>query len=287
MNSLKLVDEILKKIPRPFYDEFWELYEQIDEMVQRAGIILVNSDLFDPTSGFMCFEKADKDKVLNLILSDSDVMIPFFMMVCGYTDRELERMGIKNVYNLRKASTSGVKPERLQAFAELVAASLNHALHIETLLYKFYKNWEEHQRRHFHGRKVEHHIAEELEKYGIPAGKVKIGEREVDCAIPPDPNRIKVAVQIRTGVRKDLVKRAKEFNSEFNEIKSARPNVKFVALYVSRDRDVSQKEIYDVIRKECQGEKAYDAVIVTHDVKEAVKRLIQLIKEWLKDDFQK
>jgi len=36
-------------------------------------------------------------------------------------------------------------------FADLVRSLLAHPLRLETVLYKFYKNWEEHQRRHWRG----------------------------------------------------------------------------------------------------------------------------------------
>lgn len=277
-----LIEEILNKIPRPYYDELWALYNKLDNMTRRVGRVLVNSDLYECDTTLIRFDKADEKKIINLILKDSDVMVPFFVMICGFSDRELGRKGISNIYALRKHPTSTSKIEKLRKFAEVVAACLTHPLKLETLLYKFYKNWEEHQRRHIHGHKVEQYIAEELRKRGIQAGKIKIQDREIDCAIPPDPKRVKIAIQIRTGVRKDLVKRAKEFSSELDELTRICPDIKFVALYVSRDRDVPLSEIYEIIKKERQGKRPYDAVITAYTPEEALEELIGELQRLLK-----
>ena len=62
---------------------------------------------------------------------------------------------------------------------------------LETLLYKFYKNWEKHQKRHYRGRSVEEYIIKFLEGRGYIAGKVKVRcegkEGKMDCTIPLTP----------------------------------------------------------------------------------------------------
>jgi len=51
---------------------------------------------------------------------------------------------------------------------------------------------------------------------------------EVNGAIPPENPRL--VMQVRTRVRKDLVKRAKEFSSEFDKSVEAFPNAKLMII---------------------------------------------------------
>ncbi|WP_272584882.1 hypothetical protein [Saccharolobus islandicus] len=81
-------------------------------------------------------------------------------------------------------------------------------LYLETLIYKFYKNWEEHQKRHYRGREAEEYVIRILRQNGYNAGKIRVicksKEMEIDCAIPPN-NNFKVVIMIREGVFRDLV----------------------------------------------------------------------------------
>jgi len=175
------------------------------------------------------------------------------MIICGLTDRGLEtKHGIRNVYTLaRSARAHEGRLEELRRFAMVVKEHLKHPLSLETVLCKFYKNWKEHQRRHYRGRWAERLVCEVLKKHDYSAGKIKVKcedggremEREIDCAIPPiKPPRGQPAViiQVRYGVMKDLVKRAKEFSAEFDEILRCFPNhdkVKFVVVYFTPYKD--------------------------------------------------
>jgi len=280
--SKDLIDNIITKIPRPNYVEIPQLYEKIDSMAQKIGEILVSSKLFDPNTLTIHFEKASKKDIIELIRRDPDVMVPFFVMVCGFSVRELERLyDIRDIYRLRS------EPDmiRLSKFAEAIMDNLRYPLHLETVLYKFYKNWEEHQKRHYRGRRIEELIINMLRKHGIHAGKIKItchgDQREIDCAIPPDPNRLKVAIQIRTGVRRDLIKRAKEFSSEFDEVLKCYPEAKFVAIYfTSPHEEKRREEIYRKILDERRGKRPYDLVIVTSKLEEIEEQLVEKLKEW-------
>jgi len=84
---------------------------------------------------------------------------------------------------------------------------------LETVIYKFYKNWEEHQKRQRRGREAERLVAEVLKRHGYKAGKLTIvcnnREREIDLAIPPDRDQIRVAIMVRYGVYRDLIKRGR------------------------------------------------------------------------------
>jgi hypothetical protein len=76
--SEKIINEILKRIPRPNYSELPSLYEDLDRMAERIGIVLIRSELFEPESLLIRFDKADKTKIINLIKKDPEVMVPFF-----------------------------------------------------------------------------------------------------------------------------------------------------------------------------------------------------------------
>jgi hypothetical protein len=202
-------------------------------------------------------------------------------MICGFSVRELERLyGIKDVYTLR----TNIKDERkLNAFAEAIVDNLRYPLSLEAVLYKFYKNWEEHQKRHYRGREAEEFVIEVLKKYGYDAGKIKVlckgKEREIDCAIPPDSQNLRVAIMIRRGVFRDLVKRAKEYSAEFDELMECYPNVKFVVVYfVSPHERERMNEIRSRIESEREGKRPYDLIILTSE--EITEVLLKKLKEW-------
>lgn len=274
---LSVIDEILKKIPRPNYNELPELYKKLDQEAMEIGKILMESKLFDKTTRIVKFNEADEETISELISKNPEVMIPFFVMICGFSDRELARLyGIKNVYSI------GLKTDRFKAFVRVILDLLRHPINLETLLFKFYKNWEEHQKRHYRARSAEILVKNFLEKKGYVADKIKITidtkEREIDCAIPPDPQNPQVIIQIRRGVFKDLVKRAKEFSTEFDEILQHFPHAKFIVIYfVSPHEQNRLDEIRSKIMAEREGKRPYDLVILTQ---EELEHLAEKLKEW-------
>jgi hypothetical protein len=277
--TLEVIESILKKIPRPNYSEFPDLYEELDNMTREIGIILINSSLFERETLSVRFDKANENIVYELIKKNPKVMVPFFVMICGFSVRELERLyGIKDVYSL----TERLDAKKLKRFVNAIVDNLKDPIHIEALLYKFYKNWEEHQKRHFRGSTVEKFIIEFLKRNGYEAGKIEVKcrdkKREVDCAIPPNPQNPRVIIMIRYGVFRDLVKRAKEFSSEFDELSQCFPNAKFVVVYLISPHE--QDRLEDV-RKRIEGERAgkrpYDFVILR---KEDLDRLLEKMREW-------
>jgi hypothetical protein len=277
--TLEVIESILKKIPRPNYSEFPDLYEELDNMTREIGIILINSSLFERETLSVRFDKANENIVYELIKKKPKVMVPFFVMICGFSVRELERLyGVKDVYSL----TERLDAKKLKRFVNAIVDNLKDPIHIEALLYKFYKNWEEHQKRHFRGSTVEKFIIEFLKKNGYEAGKIKVvckgKEREVDCAIPPDPQNPRVIIMIRYGVFRDLVKRAKEFSSEFDELSQCFPNAKFVVVYLISPHE--QDKLVDVrirIEGERTGKRPYDFVILR---KEDLGCLLEKMREW-------
>jgi len=271
-----VIEGILKKIPRPNRDELPTLYEDLDEMVRKIGLILINSRLYEPETTMIRFDRANEEDILELIKENPDLMIPFFVMVCGFSVRELERLyGIRNVYSIRKG-------EQLYKFSKVVKDNLLMPLYLETLIYKFYKNWEEHQKRHYRGREAEEYVIRILRQNGYNAGKIRVicksKEMEIDCAIPPN-NNFKVAIMIREGVFRDLLKRAKEYSTEYDDLLECFPGIKFVLIYfVSPHERRRLDDIKKRIESERQGKKPYDLVILT---KEEVKDvLLKKLKEW-------
>jgi len=282
MNDERIVKEILSKIPRPNYEEIPALYIELDDMTKRIAKVLLSSRIYDRETETVRFEKATPEDIYNLIAEDPDVMIPFFVMICGFSVRELERLSkISDIYALRDKSKFRTKKVIARRFAEVVKDNLHHSLYLETVLYKFYKNWEEHQKRHYRA-KIEDKVRKFFRDHGYDCGKIKIHckdkDIEVDGAIPPDPKKVKVVFQIRTGVRRDLVKRAKEFSSEFDTILQCYPHIKFVVVYLvsphERDR---LEEIRRIIVGERKEKRPYDAVILTW---EELEDLLKKFKEW-------
>ena len=277
-----IVGEILRKIPRPNYSELPSLYEDLDSLTRRIGEILMRSVLFDRDSLMVRFDQADKDDIAALIMEDAYVMVPFFVMICGFSVRELERLyGIKSVYSLRERAAR--EPEKLSAFAEAVKDNLRHPIHLETALFKFYKNWEEHQKRHYRAREAEEFVVALLRSHGYEAGKLEIvckgTRREIDCAIPPDARKMRVAIQIRRGVFRDLVKRAKEYSSELDELAECYPDVRFVVIYfVSPHERSRMEEIRRRIRDERRGKRPYDLILLTPE--EVRDTLVRKLEEW-------
>lgn len=281
-NHRRLVEEILTKIPRPNYDEIPLLYIDLDNMAKKIGLILTSSELYEEQSRLIRFDRASSNDVYRLMAEDPNVMIPFFVMVCGFSVRELERLaGIDDIYTLRRPEQWRKKRRTAQRFAEFVVKNLRHPLYLETVLYKFYKNWEEHQKRHYRA-KIEDQVRKFFEQHGYPCDKIKIYTRgkeiEIDGAIPPDPDKVKVALQIRTGVRRDLVKRAKEFSSECDDILQCCPNVKFIPIYLVPPHEKDKlEEVRQTINSERQGKTPYATVILTW---EELENLLNQLPEW-------
>ena len=151
------VEDFLDKIPRPNLDEFFELYEHLDEMVIRAARILSQLSSYDHDSGFIDFSEMTERELLEVISEDPYVFVPLFTTICGLSIREFERLyGVRNIYSLRERFLK--EGEKENKFVKVIKSLLSSRLHIETILYKFYKNWEEHQKRHERGRSLEEKV---------------------------------------------------------------------------------------------------------------------------------
>mgnify|MGYP000111886617 CR=1 FL=1 len=266
------VEDFLAKIPRPNLDELFELYEHLDEMVTRAAKILSQLSSYDRDSGFIDFSKMTERELLEVISEDPYVFVPLFTTICGLSIREFERLyGVRNIYSLRERFLKEGKKEK--KFVKVIKSLLSSRLHIETILYKFYKNWEEHQKRHERGRSLEEKVRQFFRDAGYNCEKID-SPVEVDAAIPSDNPM--VVMPIRTGVIRDLDKRAKEFATEFREIKRHFPRAKFVVIFGISKHELSER---DLIRRKIEEHgppEGYDA-IVFHDELES---LLSKFEEW-------
>jgi hypothetical protein len=265
------VEEFLKKIPRPSVEDIPELYRELDEMTRRIAEILTASSLYNAGAQEVDFGKAASEDLVELISKDPEAMVPFFVMITGLSHRELKRRGLGGVYSLRRTRNR----EKLKPLAELARSLLAHPLRLETVLYKFYKNWEEHQRRHWRGRRAENEVCEAVEARCRNAGKYVLlcggKRREIDCAVPRD--KPFVAINVRVGVGEDRAKRIKEFATELKEVKEC--GVKhFVVVYFVPEHEKNKLE---EIRAEFMREAPFDLVVLT---REELELLVKKLREW-------
>jgi len=165
--------------------------------------------------------------------------------------------------------------EKFRPFAEVVRSLLAHPLRLETVLYKFYKNWEEHQRRHWRGRRAENEVCTAVKARCGNAGKYVLlccgKRREIDCAVPRD--RPVVAINVRVGVEEDSAKRIKEFAAELKEAKEC--GVKyFIVAYLVPEHEKGRLE---EIRAEFLEEAPFDLVVLTS---EELGLFAERLREW-------
>jgi len=156
-----------------------------------------------------------------------------------------------------------------------VRSLLAHPLRLETVLYKFYKNWEEHQRRHWRGRKAENEVCRAVKSRCGNAGRYVLlcggKRREIDCAVPRD--KPVVAINVRVGVREDRAKRIKEFGAELKEAKECGVKYFVVVYFVPKH----EKNKLEEIRAEFMREAPFDLVVLT---REELELLAERLREW-------
>lgn len=263
-----------KDYPRPNLKELPGLYAELDSLVARAEALIrgLPPTHFDAKSETIYFEAMTVGDLGELIRKDPDTMVIAFTRVCGLSIREFFRLfGLKDVYRLRRSLnwTSG-RDEVL--FASSVKSLLPKQMHLETFLYAFYKMWEEHQKRHYRAR-FEEDVRAFFRAHGYDCEKVT-RPTEVNGAIPPySPSLV---MQVRTGVRRDLVKRAKEFSTEFDESMKAFPDAKFMVVFRIPPHELGRREeIRQVITTQRSG-RPYDGVFFQDELRDALKEL----EEW-------
>jgi len=272
----------IKDFPRPNFEELPSLYDELDRLADRVekAIRSLKNELFDPHSELISFDKISEDDMIGLIRKDPEALVPAFTRVCGLTVREFERLyGLENVYKLRNRLRWQMPTEDERKFAKAIVEQLGSAkMYLETFVYTFYKMWEEHQKRHARGRKAEEDVRKFFEDHGYECKKLT-EPVEVNGAIPPasDPKKVRVVIPIRTGVRRDLVKRAKEYSSEFDRFKNEFPNAKVIIVFrIPRYELDIKEEIRETIIEERRDKEPYDGVFFYDELRDALERF----EEW-------
>jgi len=239
-------------------------------MTRRIAEILTASRHYNAGTQGVDFRKATSEDLVELISKDPEVMVPFFVMITGLSHKKLKRRGLGSVYSLRRARNR----EKLKPLADLVRSLLAHPLGLETVLYKFY-NWEEHQRRHWRGRRAENEVCTAVKARCGNAGKYVLQcggkRREIDCAVPRD--KPVVAINVRVGAGEDCAKRIKEFATELKEVKECGVR-HFIVVYFVPEHEKNKLE---EIRAEFMREAPFDLVILT---REELELLAERLREW-------
>jgi len=264
----------LEDYPRPNIEELPGLYAELDDLVHRAEMAIRNlpERLFNQGTEVIHFGEMTENEFRDLVGRDPDVMIIAFTRTCGLSDREFSRLfGLENVYRLRKSWQSD--QDGAKAFTKAMMHLLPEQMRLETFLYTFFRMWEEHQKRH-HRARFEEDVRTFFNTHGYECRKIT-HPTEVNGAIPPENPRL--VMQVRTGVRKDLVKRAKEFSSEFDRSVEAFPNAKFMIVFKIPHHELNRRdEIKQVIIDQRKGRKPYDIVLFQDELEDALRKL----EEW-------
>lgn len=257
----------MKDWPRPNIKELPGLYALLDKLIQRAEVLLRNlpDNLFDNDKGIINFGCMTKNELRELIAKDPEVMVIAFTRVCGLSVREFFRVfGLKDVYKLCKSPWNGGDDEDL--FVDSIISLLPRQMHIETFLYTFYKMWEEHQKRHYRA-KFEEDVRAFFRAHGYNCEKVT-QPIEVNGAIPPRSPH--VVMQVRAGVRRDLVKRAKEFGLEREESRKHFPHSKFIVVFKIPSHELDRREdIRMTIRR--HSVQPFDAILFQDELEKSLK----------------
>jgi hypothetical protein len=264
----------LADYPRPNIKELPGLYAELDNLIQDAEIAIrgLPERLFNRSAETINFGEMTENEFHDLIGRNPDVMVIAFTRVCGLSDREFSRLfRLENVYRLRESWQSD--REGANTFVKAMMQLLPEQMRLETFLYTFFRMWEEHQKRH-HRARFEEDVRTFFRTHGYECRKIT-HPTEVNGAIPPE-NPLLV-MQVRTGVRKDLVKRAKEFSSEFDKSIEAFANAKFMIVFKIPYHELDRRdEIREVIMDQRKGKKPYDMVLFQDELEDALKKL----EEW-------
>ncbi len=257
--------------PRPNIKELPGLYAELDTLIQHAetAIRSLPERLFNRGTEVIHFREMTENEFRGLIGQDPNVMIIAFTRVCGLSDREFSRLyGLENVYRLRESWQND--QDSANTFVKTMLQLLPKQMHLETFLYTFFRMWEEHQKRH-HRARFEEDVRTFFNTHGYECRKIT-HPTEVNGAIPPENPRL--VMQVRTGVRKDLVKRAKEFSSEFDRSIEAFHNAKFMVVFKIPPHELEKRDdIRQVIIDQRKGKKPYDIVLFQDELEEALRRL--------------
>lgn len=260
--------------PRTSEDELPELYEKLDDLLERIERVLKE---YFPTRSTdhgvrIVFNEATSDDYLDAMWADSEAMVPFFQKITGLTDREFDRQfGRRNIGSLEGRETDFREEEKAGEFAEALEVILPSDLYLETLLFTFATMYENDQRRHFRAQ-YEETVRDYLAEHGYPNFKGNSLPGEPDIVIP-DSQPYEVTGEVRVIQQKDRKKRFKEFGSEARVAKQHFPNANFIVVvnlgqYMENvDRDMLREEILS----EAAG--PIDAIFFHDELDELVEQL--------------
>ncbi|NVM55283.1 MAG: hypothetical protein HWN66_16370 [Candidatus Helarchaeota archaeon] len=273
----------IKDFPKPNFSELPDLYDDLDQLAIRIINVItsLNKKLYDSLHQKIYFNKMSKEDLKNLISNDPDALVPAFVKNCGLSIREFERLyGIKNIYKLRNPRRWDPHLDRdAKKLIDIISSLFeNLELSLETFLYTFYKMWEADEKRHYRAKKAEEQVKEFFRRKGYNCDKVT-NPVELDAAIPPssDPKNVLVGIPIRTGVRRDLVKRAKEYSSEFDDFRDKFPNAKIIIVFRIPQHELENKEgIRHTINAQREGKESYDCLVFQDELDIALQKL----EEW-------
>lgn len=260
--------------PRTSEDELPELYEKLDDLLERIERVLKEHFPTRSTDHGVriVFNEATSDDYLDAMWADSEAMVPFFQKITGLTDREFDRQfGRRNIGSLEGRETDFREEEKAGEFAEALEVILPSDLYLETLLFTFATMYENDQRRHFRAQ-YEETVRDYLAEHGYPNFKGNSLPGEPDIVIP-DSQPYEVTGEVRVIQQKDRKKRFKEFGSEARVAKQHFPNANFIVVvnlgqYMENvDRDMLREEILS----EAAG--PIDAIFFHDELDELVEQL--------------
>lgn len=263
---------LLKDHPRPNINELPGLYAKLDSLSKQVEAVIrsLPKSQFDRDENIILFEKITKTEFRRLIAKNPSTMVIAFTRVCGLSEREFSRLfGLKNAYTLRESNW--IEGDKEDLFLKAIMGLLPKRMYLETFLYTFYKMWEEHQKRHYRGS-YEKDVRSFFRAHGYNCEKIT-KPTEVNGAIPPYEPR--VVMQIRTGVMRDIVKRAKEFSQEYELSRKNFPNAKFIVVFKIPPHELTRREEIRQKIYEQRVDKTYDAIIFQDELGDALKKFVE------------
>jgi len=265
--------------PRPSDEELPDMYEDIDEMTQKAEELFREHFTITEQNGNerVQFGSADVDTFLEFLDADHGVSVAVAQKVTGLPNREFERQyGIGDIgQRLRNRKTTFRGVDDAERFAEVLNDIMPDSLSLEALLYAFYKSWEGDQRR-FYRMRYEDDIRQFLNENSYPTFKGNSLPGEPDLVIP-DTEPYQIIGEVRVIQKTDKEKRFKEFRSEANEAKNNFDNIKFVAVANLGKQYLEARDREDVRAEITKNDTSKIDAVFFHDER---AEMIEKLEDW-------
>lgn len=235
--------------PRTSEEELPTLYQELEEKMR--GVKDTLPKFFDVEErgevSVIHFGKADVTDFVRAMDTNNTAMVPFFMKISGYSDREFHRQhGVKSLLSYDGRKTSFVEDEDIQQFGQVLVKELPDEMYLETALYSFAKLYENDQRR-FKRMKYEGEVLDFLRDQGYPATKQENIPGQPDLVIP-ESQPFDVIGEIRVYHERDELKRYKEFHDEAREARQNFPPAKFIVIANPGERAVEEPQDRERLR---------------------------------------